>query len=164
MKLLIIGHMRSGKDEMADILNKEFGLKYIVSSQAAAKLFIYKELKDKYGYKTPTECFNDRVNHRPEWYNLICDYNKDDKCRLAKAIMEISQCYVGMRDLDEINECRSNGLFDLIIWVDASGRVPDEPKESFNINKSCADIIITNNGTLDEFKTKVIRLGQILFN
>lgn len=164
MKLLIIGHMRSGKDEMGDILNKEFGLKYVGSSIAASELFIYKKLKGKYDYKTPLECFEDRVNHRAEWYNLICDYNKEDKCRLAKGIMEISDCYIGMRDLAEINGCKDINLFDLIIWVDASERVPDEPKESFNIDKSCADIIITNNGTLEEFKTKVIRLGKLLFN
>jgi hypothetical protein len=58
----------------------------------------------------------------------------------------------------------NQGLFDLIIWVDASGRLPLEPSESFNIDISCADIIIENNGTLDEFKGKVKRIGRILMN
>jgi hypothetical protein len=50
----------------------------------------------------------------------------------------------------------------LIIWVDASERLPLEHVSSFNIKKSDADIIIENNGTYDEFKEKVIRLGNTL--
>ena len=67
-----------------------------------------------------------------------------------------------MRDSDEIKECIKQGLFDLIIWVDASDRLPPEDVSSFNIKKSDADIIIENNGTFEEFKEKVIRLGNTL--
>lgn len=163
-KILIIGHARHGKDSMAEILNEEFGLKFKSSSQSAADIFLYDALKDKYGYKTPEECFEDRVNHRAEWKNMICDYNKDDRAKLAKGILERSDCYVGMRDRDEINECLRQGLFDLIIWVDASNRLPLEDPSSFNIDVSCADIIIDNNGTFEEFKSKVKRLGSILYS
>ena len=54
------------------------------------------------------------------------------------------------------------GLFDLIIWVDASERLPKEPSTSFNIDKSCADIIVENNGTLEEFVQKTKNIGNIL--
>lgn len=160
-KLLIIGHARHGKDSFAEILRDEFGLTFISSSQAAADIFIYDELKDKYGYKTSVECFEDRVNHRPEWYEMICDYNKDDKARLAKGILELADCYVGMRDRGEILECMKQGLFDLIVWIDASERLPLESADSFNIDKNCADIIIENNTDIESFKTKVMRLGKI---
>lgn len=161
-KLLVISHMRWGKDTFAEILNKNFGLTYQSSSQAAADIFIYDELKDKYGYKTPEECFEDRMNRRSEWYELICQYNLEDKARLAKDILKRTQCYVGMRDHREITECINQGIFDLIIWVDASKRLPEEPRSSFNIDISCADIIIDNNGTLEDFEKRVIRLGKAL--
>ena len=161
-KLLIIGHMRHGKDSLAELLEEQIGLKFLSSSLAASNIFLYDALKEKYGYTTPEECFEDRMNRRPEWYQLICDYNKDDKARLAKGILEITDCYVGMRNRGEIQECIKQGLFDLIVWVDASERLPLEPKESFNIDKSCADIIIENNGTFEEFKEKVKRFGKIL--
>lgn len=160
-KILVIGNMKHGKDTFAEILRDEFGLKFISSSQAAVDIFIYQELKEKYGYKTPEECYEDRVNHRAEWYNMICDYNKDDKARLAKAILEVSDCYVGMRDREEIEECLRQNLFDLVVWVDASERLPLEPVDSFNIDKSCADIIIDNNGTVNDLYKKVYRLGKI---
>mgnify|MGYP003655332485 CR=1 FL=1 len=161
-KLLIVGSARHGKDTLAELLNEEFGYTFESSSQSAANIFLYDELKDKYGYKTPEECFEDRVNHREEWYLAICDYNKDDKARLAKGILERSDCYVGMRDREEIEECLRQGIFDLVIWVDASDRLPNEDASSFNIDKSCADVIIENNGTFEEFKAKVLRLGKTL--
>ena len=162
-KLLIIGSARWGKDTFAEILRDDFGLKFISSSQAAADIFIYDTLKDKYGYKTPEECFEDRMNHRQEWYEMICDYNKDDRAKLAKGILSMADCYVGMRDRDEITECMKQGLFDLIIWIDASDRLPLEDASSFNIDKSCADIIIENNDDFENFREKVRRLGNLLF-
>jgi hypothetical protein len=163
-KLLILGHMRHGKDTFAEIMNEEFGLTFKSSSQSAADIFLYDALKDKYGYTTPEECFEDRVNHRAEWKDMICDYNKDDRARLAKDILKNSDCYVGMRDREEIKECLNQKLFDLIIWVDASERLPLEDSSSFDIDKTCADIMIENNGTYEEFREKSIRLGKILFN
>lgn len=162
-KLLILGSARHGKDTFAEILNEVFGLKFQSSSQAAADIFLYEALKDKYGYTTPEQCFEDRVNHRAEWKQMICDYNKDDRAKLAKEILKNSDCYVGMRDREEINECMKQGLFSLIVWVDGSGRLPEEPASSFNIDKTCADIIIENNGTFESFKEKVLRFGKILY-
>lgn len=162
-KFLIIGHARSGKDTMAEILHAEFGLNYIGSSQACADIFIYDALKDKHGYKTPEECFEDRVNHRPLWHDMIAEYNKDDKARLGKEILAMSDCYVGMRSDEEIIECLRQGIFDLVIWVDASERIEPESPESFKIDKSFAHIMVDNNSTEEVFRDRVIRLGKFLF-
>jgi hypothetical protein len=162
IKILILGHARHGKDTLAEIYKNHFNLSFLSSSQACADIFIYDELKDKYGYKTPEECFLDRVNHRPEWFNMCCNYNKDDKARLAKEILKYNNTYVGMRDSEEIKECRKQGLFDVIIWVDAGERLPLEDSSSFNITKADADFIIENNGTYDEFVTKALRIGKFL--
>lgn len=161
-KILIIGHARHSKDTLAEIWRDHYGLTFQSSSKSASDIFLYDELKDKYGYKTSEECFEDRVNHRAEWKELICEYNKEDRAKLAKGILEHSDCYVGMRDREEIKECMRQGLFDIIIWVDASERLPLEDSSSFDIDKTCADIIIENNGTYDEFVEKAIRLGSIL--
>ena len=163
-KLLIVGSARHGKDTFAELLRDNFGLKFKSSSQSAADIFLYDKLKEQYGYTTPEECFEDRVNHRQEWYEAICDYNKDNKTRLAEAILNNSDCYVGMRDDLEVKKSIDDSLFDLIIWVDASDRLPLEGADSFNIDKSIADIVIYNNGTLESFKNKVIKLSKILMN
>ncbi len=162
-KLLIVSHARWGKDTFAEMLQENFNFKFISSSQAAADIFLYDALKAKYDYKTPEECFEDRMNHRQEWYEMICEYNKSDRARLAKQILEKTDCYVGMRDRAEIDECVRQGLFDLIVWVDSSERLPKEPPSSFNIDKKQADVIIDNNGTKEEFKQRVIRFGKMLY-
>lgn len=163
-KLLIIGNARHGKDTFAEILGDRFGLTFLSSSQAAANIFIYDELKGKYGYDCPEDCFNDRVNHRAEWFNLITNYNLKDRTKLAREILKITDCYVGMRNRKEIEACVREGIFDLVIWVDASERLPLEDASSFDIDKSCADIVVENNGTLNSFTRKVVNIGQIILN
>lgn len=163
-KLMILGSARHGKDSMAEILRDEYGMTFESSSQSASDIFLYDLLKEKYGYETSEECFEDRHNHRQEWHEAIKEYNKDDKAKLAKGIVERTGCYVGMRDREEIKECVKQKLFDLIVWVDASDRLPEEPATSFNIDKSCADVIIENNGTYEEFYEKVLRFGDIVFD
>ena len=163
MKILILGNARHGKDTLAELFNQHFGLTFMSSSQASADFFLYNQLKDKYGYTTSEECFEDRVNHREEWYQAICDYNKDNRARLAQDILSRSDCYVGMRDKEEFKECVKRKLFDIIIWVDASKRLPLEPGTSFNINMSDADVIVENNGTFEEFVEKSKRIGKVLF-
>jgi len=164
MKVLILGDARHGKDTLAELLEKYYGVKYKSSSQAAADIFIYAKLGHEYGYTTPEECFQDRVNHRVEWHDLISDYNKDDRARLAKGILEHADCYVGMRCHKEVDECRKQGLFDLIVWVDASERLPKEGKDSFDIEMCNADMIIENNGTLLEFDAKVKRVFDLILS
>lgn len=162
MNILIIGHARHGKDTFAELLNEYHGTTFLSSSIAASEIFLYDKLKDKYGYSSPEECFKDRVNHRDEWYQEICDYNLYDKARLAKDILNRVDCYVGMRDNLEFQSCKEQGIFDLVIWVDASDRLPLEPETSFNIRKAEADIIVDNNSTLDNLKMKAKRIGRIL--
>lgn len=155
MNLLVIGHARHGKDTVAQMIKDMFGLSFASSSQAAADIFIYNKLKDKYGYSTPQECFEDRVNHRAEWHDLICEYNYDDKARLAKAILKRADIYVGMRSNAEIQECIRQGLFDYIIGV-YDPRKPHEPKDSFDIDLfEEADLIIPNGGSLGLLESKV---------
>jgi len=163
LQICILGHARHGKDTFAEILEDKFDFKFKSSSMAASEIFIYDLLKTKYDYKSFEECFEDRVNHRAEWHDLICEYNKDNKARLASEILEDVDCYVGMRSDKEIDECVRQGLFDLIIWVDASERLPLEPRDSFKIDKSYVDVIVDNNGTLEQFTRRVLNLGKILY-
>jgi len=161
MKILIIGKMRHGKDSLAELLNEYYGMTFKSSSEMANELFIYDELKPKYGYNSIEECFEDRMNHREEWYLMICGYNMEDKSRLSKDIISKYDCYVGMRDLQEFNA--SKDLFDLIIWVDASKRLPsNEVTNKISIDE--AHIVLTNNGTFDDFKAKSKVIGNIIFN
>lgn len=157
-KLLVIGQGRSGKDTFAEIANKHFGYKFTSSSQAAADIFIYDILKDKHGYSSPEECYNDRHNHRALWHDLICQYNSEDKARLAKEVMKNNDIYVGMRNAEEIKACLDIELFDLVVGVTAYERVGITEDETSNTvdEHYWSNFILTNDGDEGDFERKVI--------
>ena len=162
MKLLIIGHARHGKDTVALILEGEFALTHLASSEASSTIFVFDALKEKYSYSTVEECFTDRVNHREEWYNLICEYNVDDQAKLAKEIVKRADVYVGMRSQSELNACIKQGVFDAIIGV-VDPRKPVESKESMSIDvEQYSDYLINNDGTLSDLREKVVKTYRFL--
>jgi hypothetical protein len=162
MKLLIIGHGRHGKDTVAEYLSARHGLTFKSSSMHCAENVVYPALKDVYGYKSVDECFNDRSNHRSEWYDLIAGYCKDDLARIGREIFEVSDIYCGLRNKREFHAIRNNGLVDYVIWVDRSDYLETEPKSSMSLEPWMADYIIDNNGTLEQLYRNIDDLYDYL--
>lgn len=161
-KILIIGHAQHGKDTTAELIQGLYGYLFESSSVAAARIFLFDVLKEKYGYGSFWECFNDRVNKRAEWHDAICDYNKDDKARLAKDILTDSNMYVGMRSNAEVEECLRQGIFDLVIAV-YDPRKPEEHKSSFSIDIwKKADFVIPNSEGIAELAQRIKKLAPML--
>ena len=159
MNLLIVGHARHGKTEAAKILKRERGLQFKDSSKAAAEIFLYDKLKEKYGYKDFEECYEDRVNHREEWFNNICLFNKEDPARLAKEIMKDANIYCGMRSNREIQKCLEDNVFDHIVEV-YNPHLPKESPESFDIdfNTLPQRYTIYNDSALDTLRLRLMEL------
>jgi len=162
--IFIVGHGRSGKDTLGDIFVKELGLKFMSSSQFLCDQAVYPILKDKYGYKTSVECYERRHEEgiRKQWFDIITAYNKPDRTRLATALFNEYDMYVGIRNQEELHACKEKGLVDLVIWVDSSERLPDEATDSMTVTIEDADIVITNNESLELFEYKGKRLAEKL--
>lgn len=158
IKLMVLGHKRHGKDTVSEYIQHKYGLTFTSSSMFVAEKLIQPIMK----YPTVEQCFDDRVNHRKFWYDTIKSYNTQDPARLAKEVYSQYDIYCGLRDLEEFEEIKRIKLFDLSIWIDRSEHLPLESIESFNIPKSKADIIIDNNGTLDELYDKVDSLMKVI--
>lgn len=162
MNILIIGHARHGKDTVAEYIELLFGLSFKSSSLAASEIFLYAALKEKYGYQTPEECYEDRMNRREEWHNMICEYNTPDKARLAKDILATNDMYVGMRSDEEFQESMRQGLFDLVLGV-FNPRKPLESPKSFSINMwSAADLVIPNDQGKKQLYERIKRLEPLI--
>lgn len=164
-RLLIVGHARHGKDTVAQILKDGWGLNFCSSSMAAAEKVVMPKLVDGEGkpfYSSVEECFADRVNHRATWKQLITEYNTPDKTRLAREIMSENDIYVGMRCHIELGECWKNGVFNSIIWVDASYRKEPEPLSSNTITRDYADYVIDNNGSVNDLILEVFKMMRWL--
>ena len=161
MKILITGLGGHGKTHACGIIKDNFGIKFADSSKFLAEKVIYPLLKDK--YSSVEECYEDRHSgdNRIKWFKAITDYNTPDKSRLVKEILKEHDIYCGLRSIDELKA--SKNLFDLVVWIDAEERLGvTESSKSMTIPKSEADIVITNNGTKEEFERKVKKVFSLL--
>lgn len=163
-KLLIIGHGRHGKDTVCEILKQDFNFSFESSSSFCNELFIYKQLKNKYNYKDAQKCYEDRHNHREEWYNAICAYNHPDAAKLGRAIFQKHDIYCGLRNKKEYFAMKNTGVFDYVIWVDRSDHLPLESKESMTLEQWMADFTIDNNGSLEQLKANTHNLINYIFS
>lgn len=154
-KILIIGHGRHGKDSVCDIITEKYNFNFISSSEFCSNKFIYKMLKEKYNYSSKEECYNDRHNHREEWFNAICEYNEKDPSRLGREIFKEYDIYCGLRNKLEFNAMAAANIFDHVIWVDRSKHQPLEDISSMTLDITMADYIIDNNGTMDDLTNKI---------
>lgn len=149
MKLLVVGQGRHGKDEFCKIA-EEFGFTFSSSSWFMAERLVYPMIKERFGYKTIEECYNDRHNHRELWYNIITEYNAVNPARLTKELLDKYDIYCGMRNPRELKATLN--LFDLKIYIDATCRLGNTETEASNgISREECDFTIFNNGTLEEF-------------
>jgi len=162
MKLLVIGHGRHGKDTVCEILQQNYNLSFESSSRFCSKLFIYDMLKDKYGYTNEEECYADRHNHRAEWYDAICDFNKGDGARLGREIFKEHDIYCGLRNKREFFAMKNTNVFDYCIWVDRSDHLPPEPKDSMSLEQWMSDFTIDNNGTINALMFNTYQLIENL--
>ena len=157
-KLIVAGHGEHGKDEFCKIL----GLPFKSSSEIALDEVIWPLWGKFQGYVDKQECFDDRRNNRSTWFDLIVAYNTPDKARLGRKIFEQCDIYCGNRSVEEFNILREEGAFDLSVWIDASLRLPPEPSSSCTITPDMCNMVINNNGSLDEFKRKVLAFKMVV--
>ena len=160
MKLLILGHARHGKTTAANVFEEE-GWATEDSSVFACRHVIYPKW-GRHRYDSPEACHADRSRHRAKWFQMIRDYNTPDGARLAREMLAYSDIYAGMRRIEEFEACKKQGLFDLIIWVNAEHRKPVEGAESMELDAHVADIIIDNNDDPQEFDHRCRRLAKAL--
>jgi len=162
MKFLLLGHAQHGKDTVAELMTKHWGISWQSSSVAALDIFMFRILKELFGYTYPMEAYKDRHSHRLLWKELITAYNYNDRARLCREILEVNgnDMYIGMRCQLEYEA--SKHLFSEIFWVDASERKPPDP--SMGIEYDPHMITIDNNGTERELeeRIKTLSIGHLL--
>jgi group I intron endonuclease len=162
MKILILGHARHGKDTLAELIGKKTGLLHKSSSLAAAEIFIFDKLKNKYSYSSLSECFEDRVNHRKEWFDLIREYNKEDNLRLVKKILKESDIYVGLRSYEELLASKKQKIFNLIVGIfDPTKETEDKNSFDIDLFNEC-DVIIYSKNNKTALKKSINNLCKLI--
>lgn len=147
MNILILGHKGHGKDEVGMRLGKLLSCEYRSSSLFICEKAVFPVLAPLYGYMTIQECYEDRDNHRKEWFDLIYAYNEDSPTRTADELLEVAPIYVGMRNRIEFEANKEKRNFDVVIWVEAGNRKPLEDSGSMELTEEDADYVVDNNGS-----------------
>jgi hypothetical protein len=156
--IYIIGHGRHGKDTVAEDLRDNFGLTFVASSWVMAETVVLPALKEKYNYTSTEQCFEDRHNHRAEWFNLIDNANPN-WTELSEAIFKDNDIYVGIRNKRELDAVKADSRFNpFVVWVDASKRLGPEPADSMGLSIEDADYIIDNNGAPKMLQWEVLKM------
>jgi len=146
MAVAICGYGRHGKGTVASLLTGQSGLVCKESTSEGAARVVYEKLKDEYGYKSIEECWNDRHQHRAEWAETIWRYNEPYGLTLYVEMLHESDILEGVRKSAELQALKDVGLVDVVIWVDATKRLPPEDPASCQVTPDDADVVIDNNG------------------
>lgn len=151
MKLMICGHAHHGKDTVAEILCESVPGIYFNSASILLGQKIFED--NTLGYASFQEFFDNRSKHRAHWFSWIKEFNRP-LYRAADLVYFHSSIYVGMRARAEFEAVKARHK-PLIIWVDASHRLPPESSASMEISADMCDIIISNNESLDRLRERV---------
>ncbi len=150
-RLLLVGYGRAGKDCGLEMLSTMTGLRNAGCTSLYLAKYVARELDIG-----EMEAFQTRHEHRNEWYRIGNELRRDDPGILLREALANGELTGGVRDREEVVTARQDGLVDLIIWIQ-NDRVPVDPTVKFG-PEHC-DLIVQNNGTLDEYCERLRRLA-----
>lgn len=151
-KLLIVGMGRSGKDTALDYLASITTLRNAGTTSKYLTKYVARELG-----VSEEKAYAERHQNRQFWKDLGDSIRQGDPTLLIREALAEGDMTGGVRDVIEIAGAREEKLFDLIIWVQ-NDRVPVDPTVTFG-PEHC-DVIVQNNGALQEFYEKLDRLAK----
>ncbi len=153
-KLMIVGMGRAGKDTAGEYLGMVTNLKFA----GTTSLYLAKYVAQRLGVSTKEAYANRHESNdmRKLWYDTGRQLRALDPGVLIRESMEFGDIIGGVRDVEEIETARRENLVDLIVWIE-NRRVPPDPTVMFD--ESVCDIVIQNNGSLEEFYTRLDRFA-----
>jgi hypothetical protein len=164
-KILILGFARHGKDTAAEFLRDDFGLSFCSSSLFCAEKIVRPALAAQgIFYSDVQSCFEDRGKHREKWFEAIKNFNTNDHARLGRALFEQYDIYVGLRNVQEVEALKKEKRIDLTLWIDSSDRgIPKEDMSSCTVSPLDADIVVKNDGGLEDLRMRLRSICEIRF-
>jgi hypothetical protein len=159
-KLIICGYPRCGKDTVAQLISEIYNYKFTSTSMILVDKVIYPAMQHLYDNKE--ECYNDRVNNRHYWAELLYKYNKSNPTRFMREVFKENDIYCGLRSRRELLSAMRNNLVDISIWVDSAKRV-NKHDDAINIYPYDCDIIIDNNGDKEDLIKNLNILNGVLY-
>ncbi len=151
-RLVFLGHGRSGKDEALIFLSTITPLR----NAGTTSKYLTKHVAARLGV-SEEQAYAERHANRKFWYDVGNEIREGDPTLLLREAFEHGELTGGLRDIAEVVGCREEGLCDLMVWVERPS-VPPDPTVTFG-PEHC-DLVIRNDGTLDEYRRRLRRLAE----
>jgi hypothetical protein len=154
-KIIFVGEGRAGKDTACEYLAK---ITTLVNAGTTSK-YLAKFVAQKLGI-SEEEAYAKRHESdetRLLWYHTGNEVREAGPTTLLREAFKYGDISGGLRDLKEVVAAREEGVADLIVWIE-NKRVTKDPTVMFD--SSVADIVIENNGTIEEFERKISRFAK----
>lgn len=150
--IMLVGMGRAGKDEGGLYLEKITGLKFAGTTSK----YLCDFYTEEYG-GTWQENYDNRHSNRMKWYELGNRLREKDPGLLLRQALKHGSITGGVRDKCEVVYARENDIVDLVVWVE-NKNVPVDPTVMFTA--ADCDMIVENNGTLEEYHHRLRRLAK----
>lgn len=145
-RIAICGPGRAGKDTAAKFFAEVTSLRYINSTSYAAVEYVRQRFAEEKGilFDSDLDCYNERFKSRVYWAQKIDEMNSVDPTTLYKKCLEYQDILTGIRKKREIKACRTDGVVDLVIWLERPGiSVSSDPTQEFGPEE--CDVTIFND-------------------
>ncbi len=153
--ICFVGEGRAGKDTACEYLAQITTLRNAgTTSKYLAKYVALKLGVDK---DTAYARRHESNEMRTLWYNIGNEVRVAGPTTLLREALQCGEITGGIRDLEEIRTARAERIVDLIVWIE-NKRVSKDPTVMFTSAE--ADIVIENNGTLEEFYERLRRFAN----
>lgn len=153
--IMFVGEGRAGKDTACDFLAQITTLRNAGTTSKYLCKYVAEELglsvEDAYARRHESD------EMRMVWYNKGNEVREKGPTTLAREALKHGEITGGVRALDEILAIRAERVVDLIVWIE-NKRVKKDPTVKFT-SAEC-DIVIENNGTLEEFRERLRRFAE----
>lgn len=143
---VVLGYTGSGKTTAARYLSEITSIPFTDTSGVLIKLYC----EDK-GYDVDTIIEN-KDEHRQNLYEYGKKLQKEDPSILIKECLDRGSILCGLRRQSELDFLKDSGHNPVVIWIHRDGITKNPTDE---IAPSEADIVVNNDGSLDELKKKM---------
>lgn len=152
--LLVCGQGRAGKDTALDYLAKVTGLRNAGTTSKYLCRYVAQKLglSEEEAYRRRHESDAMRVL----WFDTGNEIRRGDPTLIIREALSYGELTGGIRDIEEVLGARREKVVDLILWVE-NVRVKMDPTVKFGPGH--CDLVVQNNGTLDEFYQRLWRFA-----